>query len=424
MKYRLHVLKNKIARWFKTMTVKKALKLSLFAVLAAALIIVGLFIYRTVINPKAAFNTQATSHTSATPSAAPEATPVKTTQPSLRDEFKTDRVNILILGMDSNTEREDGTREDFRTDTMLLVSIDFDKQKVDMITVPRDSYVTVTNATGKLYKVNSAAYFGGGMCHSGFLNACDTISGVFGGLPVNYYVAADMDGLKALVDAIGGVYYDVDISASLDGVTLSEGYQLLDGQQVLTYCRLRKGIGNGKDIERQERQQQMLVAVLKTLKQNGKIENVGPIYDSLKDMVFTNLSFEQVCALGIFFSGFDDLSNINRHVLKGGYHWAYGVYFYLLDQNAKADLVKEIFGEEIEIDKKHDLKYVLAHTPPQNTGKDKDSDPEDAPEPGAEELKDPGTQESPQTSPANSEAASSAPAAANPENSTPVTAAP
>jgi LCP family protein required for cell wall assembly len=314
--------------------------------------------------------------------------------------------------MDSNTEREeDGTREDFRTDTMLLVSIDFDKKRVDMITVPRDSYVTVTNATGKLYKVNSAAFFGGGMCHSGFLNACDTISGVFGGLPVNYYVAVDMDGLKALVDAIGGVYYDVDLDASLDGITLNKGYQILNGEQVLTYCRLRKGIGNSKDVERQERQQRMLVAVLKTLKQNGKIENIGPIYDSLKDMVYTNLTFEQICALGIFFSGFDDFNNIHRHVLKGEYHWAYGVYFYLLDQQAKADLVKEIFGKEIEIDKKHDLKYVLAHTPPQDTGKDedKDSDPEDAPEPDDEGLNDPGPQESPQTSPANSEALTSAP---------------
>ncbi len=404
MKYRLHMLKNRIVYWFKTMTVKKALKLSLFAVLTAALIIVGLFIYRTVINPKAAFSTQATSHASATPPAGPESTPVKTTQPSLRDEFKTDRVNILVLGMDSNTEREDGTREDFRTDTMLLVSIDFDKKRVDMITVPRDSYVTVTNATGKLYKVNSAAYFGGGMCHSGFLNACDTISGVFGGLPVNYYVAVDMDGLKALVDAIGGVYYDVDLNASLDGITLNKGYQLLNGEQVLTYCRLRKGIGNSKDVERQERQQRMLVAVLKTLKQNGKIENIGPIYDSLKDTVYTNLSFEQICALGIFFSGFDDLANINRHVLKGEYHWAYGVYFYLLDQQAKADLVKEIFGEEIEIDKKHDIKYVLANTPPQNTdkNKDKDADPEDAPEPGAKGVKDPEPQTS-QSPPANSE---------------------
>lgn len=372
---RLYKLKEKFISWLKSMTWKRGIKLTLLAVGIAALIIVGLFLYRTVINPKAAFNTQATSHSSEAPMG-PGETPVPTTQANVREEFRTNRVNILVLGMDSNLQREATVREDFRTDTMLLVSIDFDNKKVDMITVPRDSYVTVTKATGKLYKVNSAAFFGGGMCDSGFLNACDTISGVFGGLPVNYYVAADMDGLKALVDAIGGVYFDVDISASLDGVTLTEGYQLLDGQKALTYCRLRKGLG--KDVDRQERQQQLLVSVFKTLKSNGKIENVGPIYESLKDMVYTNLTFEQICALGVFFSGFDNFDNISNHVLKGEYHWAYGVYFYLLDQKDKANLVKDIFGKKIEIDKKHDINYVLANTSDDDKKDQEESDPEDA----------------------------------------------
>jgi LCP family protein required for cell wall assembly len=307
----------------------------------------ALFIYRAVINPKAAFNTEPTTHYT---SQAPGATPVATTPPDVAEQFQTDRVNILVLGMDSNLVREESIRKDFRTDTMLLVSIDFDNKKVDMITVPRDSYVKVTNATGSLYKVNSAAYFGGGMCDSGFLNACDTISGVFGGLPVNYYVAADMDGLKALVDAIGGVDYDVDVETSLDGITLTKGYQHLTGEQALTYCRVRKNL-NGTDIDRQERQQKMIVSIFENLKNNGKLEDVGKIYDSIRNMVYTNLSFEQICALGLFFTGFDDLGNISRHVLEGGYNWAYGVYYYLLDQQAKVDLVKEIFGEDIEFER-------------------------------------------------------------------------
>jgi LCP family protein required for cell wall assembly len=359
LKSRIQDVKKKIINWFKTMTWKKALILTLAAVLIALLIIIALFIYRTVINPKAAFDTRPTTHSYT--SAQPDATPVPTTAPDVREQFNTERVNILVLGMDSSEQRvELGDRVDFRTDTMLLVSIDFDNKKVDMITVPRDSYVNVTKATGKLYKVNSAAYFGGGMCDSGFLNACDTISGVFGGLPVNYYVAADMDGLKALVDAIGGVDFNVDVDTSLDGITLTPGVQHLNGEQALIYCRVRKEIGN--DLDRQGRQQRMIVSVLENLKKNGKISNVGDIYQSLQNMVYTNLSFEQICALGAFFSSFDDLNNISRHVLKGEFRWAYNVYFYLLDQRAKADLVKEIFGEEIEIDKKHDLYYVMQHT--------------------------------------------------------------
>jgi LCP family protein required for cell wall assembly len=322
----------------RPMTWKEWLWIALLAVLVAALVMAAVFIYRAVMNPRAAFGPQTS------PQATGTGNPAVSAPAEVSEEFATDRVNILLLGMDSNEERQQSDRVDFRTDTMLLVSIDFSKEKVDMITVPRDSYVTVTKAAGSLYKVNSAAYFGGGMCDSGFKNACDTISGVFGGIPVNYYAAVDMDGLSALVDAIGGVYYDVDVNASLDGVTLKKGYALLSGKEALTYCRVRKGIGT--DIDRQERQQKLLVAVFEQLKTNGKIGDIPEIYQAVSDMVITNLTFEQICALAVFAARFD-LNDIRRHVLEGEYHWAYGVYYYLLDQQAKTDLVKEIFGVKI-----------------------------------------------------------------------------
>lgn len=353
------------------MTWKKALKLALLVILSATLVMAGLFIYRTVINPRAAFNNTPSTPVE-TSSEEPDVTPVAS------EGFSTDRVNILLLGMDSNEQRLESEREDFRTDTMLLVSIDFSRKKVDMITVPRDSYVTVTRATGSLYKVNSAAYFGGGMCDSGFRNACDTISGVFGGIPVNYYVGVNMDGLRALVDAIGGVYYDVDVDTEYEGIKLTPGYQYLDSQEVLTYCRVRKGIGT--DIDRQERQQKMLVAIFKQLKSNGKIEDIPEIYQSLKDMIYTNLSFEQICALALFSQSFDGLDDIGRYVLKGEYHWAYDVYFYLIDQQAKADLVKEVLGENIGIDTKHDLYFVMKDSPEDHSSSH-GSDEEDQDEP-------------------------------------------
>ena len=267
------------------------------------------------------------------------------------------RVNILVMGMDSNQQRLGTEREDFRTDTMLLVTIDFNTGRVDMITTPRDSYVHVTNATGELYKVNAAAYFGGGLCDSGFKNACDTISGVFGGIPVPYYVGVDMDGLVALVDAMGGVDYDMDIEFEGTRGTIYEGYQHLDSQQVLDYLRVRKGFGT--DVDRQERQRQLLIAVFSQMANSGQIGNLPDIYRSLKDMVFTNLTLEQICALAVFGAGFDDWDDVGQHTLPGEYHTAYGVYFYLLDQQGKADLVKQIFGIDIGIDEEHDISYVL-----------------------------------------------------------------
>jgi anionic cell wall polymer biosynthesis LytR-Cps2A-Psr (LCP) family protein len=91
----------------------------------------------------------------------------------------------------------------------------------------------------------------------------------------------------------------------------------------------------------------------------GQIKNLPAIYQSLSDMVYTNLSFEQICALAVFGAGFDDWNNVGQYTLSGEYHTAYGVYYYLLDQQAKADLVKKVFGATIGIDEKHDINYVL-----------------------------------------------------------------
>lgn len=352
-------------------TKKNALIIGISGAIAIVLALAFAFIYRTVIDPGAAFALPTPG--SADISADTAATP----QPQPDYSFMEGRVNILVMGMDSNAQRLGTEREDFRTDTMLLVTINFDTGKVDMITTPRDSYVTVTKATGDLYKVNSAAYFGGGLCDSGFMNACDTISGVFGGIPVNYYVGVNMDGLEALIDAMGGVDYDVDITFQGTSGTIEEGWQHMNSEQVLDYLRVRKGYGT--DVDRQERQRRMLISIFRELADTGQISNLPEIYQSLKDMVYTNLSFEQICALAVFAARFNDWDDIGQYTLKGEYHTAYGVYYYLIDQQAKADLVRQIFGADIGIDETHDLYYVL------NDGKEssskKTNDKTDEPEP-------------------------------------------
>ena len=186
-------MKERTKRLYKNKKLKRTIKyvaIAIFIAIAIAFLTVTLvFVYRTSINPSAAFEVNASSEIESDSEISEE----DDTSAENELDFSDKTVNILVLGMDSDEERLESDREDFRTDTMLLVSIDFEEETVNMITVPRDSYVTVTNASGSLYKVNSAAYFGGGMCDSGFLNACDTISGVFGGIPVDYYVAVNMD---------------------------------------------------------------------------------------------------------------------------------------------------------------------------------------------------------------------------------------
>jgi LCP family protein required for cell wall assembly len=398
----------------KMSPMKKAVIIAVCVMGAAALVLLGIFIFRTVINPSVVFTL-------------PEATPANTDPAATAGQgdeqlnadmgFMKGRVNILVMGMDASEERFESSREDFRTDTMLLVTINFNTGKVDMITTPRDSYVTVTKATGQLYKVNSAAYFGGGLCESGFQNACDTISGVFGGIPVSYYIGVDMDGMKALVDAMGGVEYDVDLDYTGEsGQVYSKGLQHLDSTGVLDYLRVRKGYGT--DADRQARQRNMLIAIFKQLANTGQIKNLPAIYQSLSDMVYTNLTLEQICALAVFGTGFDDWNNIGQHTLEGEYHTAYGVYYYLLDQQAKADLVQQIFGVTIGIDEKHDINYVLGDKNNKNAGKE--SGDEEDPADGEDIEPEPTEPGSTATPPPDNSSATPAPdESSEPETSAP-----
>ena len=336
----------------RTVRLKKRRKIILIVILTVLIMllsVLGFFTCRILFDPVSVFNIPRAKQVNADSENA-----AKNNSANKKAENK---VNILIMGMDIDEEREDTDREDFRSDTILLASVNFTDKKVDLITVPRDSYAYVKNATGKFYKINSAVYFGGGIGDKGFMNACDTISILFGGINIDYYLALEMPGLVKLVDTIGGVYYDVDVPVNYKGIKIKEGYQKLNGEQVLTYCRVRKKIGT--DVDRQGRQFKMIMAVLKQLKNKGQLANIPEIYRSVEDMTYTNLSLEQICTLAVLATNMDLDKSINHYVLEGEYHSAYGHSLYLIDQGTKVELVKKLFGIDIPIDTEHDLYYVL-----------------------------------------------------------------
>ena len=139
----------------------------------------GVWLIAYVSNPKNAFSELeetrkvdlvATPEPTPEPTATPEQTdealtpePTATLEPEMTQpdyDFEKKRVNILLLGADSSTERISAGMN-FRTDTMILVTVDFDNKDVDMISIPRDSYMRI-NKGGKFNKINAAFTFGGG----------------------------------------------------------------------------------------------------------------------------------------------------------------------------------------------------------------------------------------------------------------------
>ncbi|MDZ4132755.1 MAG: LCP family protein, partial [Dethiobacteria bacterium] len=125
-------------------------------------------------------------------------------------------VNIGLLGFDRGWDREARGHYMFRPDVQALVSIDFDRDQISVIRILRDSYVPIHGAGGFHDKINHAYQYGYYSGDGEDPNADGihytllTMSNVLGDIPIHYYVSVDMYSIIALVNAFGGIYYNVE----------------------------------------------------------------------------------------------------------------------------------------------------------------------------------------------------------------------
>lgn len=273
----------------------------------------------------------------------PEVTPEPTLSPEellamqSNPNFLKKRVNILLLGLDRSTERANWGV--YRTDTMILVSCNLDDKSVSMISIPRDSYVKIHNKRSP-DKINSAFGVGGGEQKNGYEYAMKTVSILLGRIGIAYYVGFDMNVVKEVVDAMGGVDYDVDIAVKMNGRVLQPGKQHLDGQQVLDYCRVRKG---SSDVARVERQQKMLLALFDQMKSTKQLIRIPAIYQAVAQNIDTNLQLDQISSLALFANEIG-LSNIQTYVVPGDFLTMNGLSYWGIANNKLKAMVDEVFG--------------------------------------------------------------------------------
>ena len=146
-----------------------------------------------------------------------------------------------------------------------------------------------------------------------------------------------------LVDAIGGIDFDLDITLySLEGRTLATpGQQHLDGEKVLAYLRMRKTAG-ALDYKRTARQRKMMVALFRKLKESGKLSLVPELVKTMGDNLYTNTTLEQTAAL-VNFARNVDPDSIRTYSIYGdmaeNYTWRYS----MIDQQKRIDILKEVY---------------------------------------------------------------------------------
>ncbi len=212
---------------------------------------------------------------------------------------KKERVNILLLGVDSRPE-ESGP---MRTDTMILATIDPSTNSAGMLSVPRDLWVTIPGYGEN--RINMAHYDGDEKKYPGGGPALAKKTVQYNlGVPVNYYVRVDFGGFRKIVDAIGGIDINVetpiiddtypDDSWGYDPVYIEAGQQHMDGDTALKYARSRHG---SSDFDRAQRQQQVLMAIRDQALQLNLLPKLPELMVILADTVQTDLQPTEILSL-------------------------------------------------------------------------------------------------------------------------------
>lgn len=202
---------------------------------------------------------------------------------------------VLILGRD--------TGGGGNTDTMLLASYDVTNQKATVMSIPRD---TMVNVSWDLKKINSVYnWYGGG--DKGIQAVYKEISQLVGFEP-DYQIIVEWEAIGEIVDAMGGVYFDVPRDMKYKDpyqdlvIDVDKGYQKLDGEAAMGVIRWRHdNRGNGypdADLGRIKTQQAFLKAVVEQLLQVKNVTKIGQFAQVFQKNVETDLSFNELLWFG------------------------------------------------------------------------------------------------------------------------------
>ena len=261
-------------------------------------------------------------------------------------------VNILVLGLkvlssdiNGRPDKEKGYdvwQNSFKglTDTMLLVRFDPQNKKLSVLSIPRDTR-TYVEGRGEV-KINEANFYGGPA------SSAKSVSGLLGGVGIDRYVTVNVQGIKSLVDALGGITLNVpkdmkytDESQHLY-IDLKAGKQLLNGEQIVQYLLYRHDdLG---DIGRVQRQQLLMRAFVEEQVNVGLLSRMPKILSVIQSYLDTNLSIEELVALAGFSTQIDRAS-VQMLMVPGKFSDTkdYKASYWLPDQNAIQTLVAEHF---------------------------------------------------------------------------------
>lgn len=193
---------------------------------------------------------------------------------------------FLVVGLD---------KVGYNTDTMMIGRMDTKTHEINVVSIPRDTMVNVSWSVKKVNTLYAAGINSGG---NGIDRLMDGLKDILG-FQIDCYAVVDLNAFVQLVDAIGGVDYNVPVDMNYYDptqdlyISIPAGEQHLDGEEALKVVRFRSGYATA-DIGRIGTQQDFLMSVASQMLTLGNIPNLPTFIDIFVNNVDTNLSAENI----------------------------------------------------------------------------------------------------------------------------------
>ena len=249
-----------------------------------------------------------------------------------------DKATVMIMGVD---ERADDVG---RSDTLMIATLDSDKNQAALLSVPRDTRVKIKGHG--FDKINAAYAYGGRKLTQ------ETIESLLN-THIDHYIKINVHGFTKIIDALGGI--DIDVEKRMyyedpwddDGglyIDLQPGMQHMDGKTAITYVRYRDEEG---DIGRIKRQQNFMKAVMDKLVSPTIIPKLPAIVSAVSDSVETDMSVSEILSfLGTLQDAKDN--GLKSEMLPGKPVYIEGISYWVPDISKTRQILANTLGIKID----------------------------------------------------------------------------
>ncbi|QUG40762.1 LCP family protein [Psychrobacillus sp. INOP01] len=242
-------------------------------------------------------------------------------------------ISVLLLGVD---ERDADVG---RSDTIIVLTVNPSLASIKVLSIPRDTYTEIIGLD-KMDKLNHAYAFGGiDMALHSVENLID--------IPIDYVVQVNMESFLKIVDSVGGVTVENSTAFEENGYLFEDGPIHLDGDMALSYVRMRMNDPLG-DFGRQERQKQVLLAILKEGASFNSLLNYKDLLTTLAENIRTNMTFDQMMDIQ---KGYKDaLTNVESITLTNGSGKRINNIWYYVPEEEELNEVTMHLKEHLELE--------------------------------------------------------------------------